>query len=212
MLTFGGQGTSTQEIEEEVVTCKLYLGLAFIIPTLERVTTRCCEVGTGVVVGVDVVCGEGVNSEDGDVKVSVSAMIVRVPEKDRWWGRRLRRQRVKGIDHPCYHNEEGFDRSESSDDEDVNDEGSQSRYIVTSDNDVERISKSSYSGDDLKYPSSFKPSMIKMDEVNEKEKWAASNKVNDLVNSTSNKLEEPIPKGKLTSNDSVSSKKFTWEV
>ncbi|GJY75661.1 hypothetical protein Tco_0480777 [Tanacetum coccineum] len=34
-------------IGEEVVTCKLYLGLAFTILTLERVTIGCCEVGGG---------------------------------------------------------------------------------------------------------------------------------------------------------------------
>ncbi|GKE39489.1 hypothetical protein Tco_1462894 [Tanacetum coccineum] len=75
MLTFGGRGTSTQVllsmralhsshiacfqlgsrrawkgdlgIGEEVVTCKLYLGLAFTILTLERVTIGYCEVGSG---------------------------------------------------------------------------------------------------------------------------------------------------------------------
>ncbi|GKC53611.1 hypothetical protein Tco_1076356 [Tanacetum coccineum] len=49
-------------IEEEVVTCKLYLGLSFIILTLERVTIGCCEMGGGGVVGgVGVVCGDGVD-------------------------------------------------------------------------------------------------------------------------------------------------------
>nr|GEV79234.1 hypothetical protein [Tanacetum cinerariifolium] len=66
------------------------------------------------------------------IKAPISTMIVRVPEKDRWcgkfmpWkgvrvtkaskcakvgvrGQRLRRQRVRDIDHSCYHNEEGFD-------------------------------------------------------------------------------------------------------
>nr|GFD20290.1 hypothetical protein [Tanacetum cinerariifolium] len=47
-------------------TCKLYSGLAFTIPTLERVTIGCCEVGGhsggGVVGGVGVVCGDGVDS------------------------------------------------------------------------------------------------------------------------------------------------------
>nr|GEW98167.1 hypothetical protein [Tanacetum cinerariifolium] len=70
MLTFGGRGTSTKE---EVVTCKLYLGLAFTISTLKRVTIRCCEVGgsgggrgRGVVGGVGVVCGvdSGVGGAD----------------------------------------------------------------------------------------------------------------------------------------------------
>nr|GEZ56698.1 hypothetical protein [Tanacetum cinerariifolium] len=54
-------------IREEVVTCKLYLRLAFIILTLERVTIGCCEVGgdggsgggSRVVGGMDVVCGVG---------------------------------------------------------------------------------------------------------------------------------------------------------
>nr|GEU86302.1 hypothetical protein [Tanacetum cinerariifolium] len=53
--------------------------------------------------------------EVGVVKAPISVMIVRVPEKDRGCGtrgRRLRRQRVKGIDHPCYHNEEGFDSTD----------------------------------------------------------------------------------------------------
>nr|GEU37738.1 hypothetical protein [Tanacetum cinerariifolium] len=67
MLTFGGRGTRDLGIEEEVVTCKLYLGLGFTIPTLERVTIGCCEVGGdggggGVVGGVGVVCGDGVDS------------------------------------------------------------------------------------------------------------------------------------------------------
>ncbi|GKC99754.1 RNA-directed DNA polymerase, eukaryota, partial [Tanacetum coccineum] len=97
--------------------------------------------------------------------------------------------------------------SSDDDDEDANDKGSQSRYKVTSDNDVERVSESKYSGDDLKYPPGFKPSMINVEEVNEKEKWATSNEVSDHVNSTLNKLEEPVPKGKLTSNDSVCSKR-----
>ncbi|GKD48936.1 hypothetical protein Tco_1277912 [Tanacetum coccineum] len=97
MLTFGGRETSTQvllsmralysshiacfqlgsrrawngdlRIGEEVVTCKLYLGLAFTVPTLERVTIGCCEVGGssgggggGVIGGVGIVCGDGVDS------------------------------------------------------------------------------------------------------------------------------------------------------
>ncbi|GJT08080.1 hypothetical protein Tco_0842542 [Tanacetum coccineum] len=75
MLIFGGRGTSTQVslsmrvlysshiayfqlgshrawkgdlgMGEEVVTWELYLGLAFIIPTLECVTIGCCEVDSG---------------------------------------------------------------------------------------------------------------------------------------------------------------------
>ncbi|GJZ61824.1 hypothetical protein Tco_0617961 [Tanacetum coccineum] len=58
-------------IGEEVVTCKLYLGLAFTILTLERVTIGCCEVGGGggggVIGGVDVVCGDGVDNRVGGV-------------------------------------------------------------------------------------------------------------------------------------------------
>nr|GEY35341.1 hypothetical protein [Tanacetum cinerariifolium] len=140
MLTFDGQRTRDLGIEEEVVTCKLYLWLAFIILTLERVTIGCCEVrrgGGGVVSGVDDVCGDGVDSgvkevsrlssknwyggfswshraEGKDsfiqydmtrkdnfigvqVKASVSTMIVRVPEKDRWCGTRGKFMRWKGI-------------------------------------------------------------------------------------------------------------------
>ncbi|GKC49995.1 hypothetical protein Tco_1072740 [Tanacetum coccineum] len=62
-------------IREEVVTCKLYLGLAFTIPTLERVTIGCCEVGGGggygVVGGVGVVCGDGVDRGVGGVDCGV---------------------------------------------------------------------------------------------------------------------------------------------
>ncbi|GKD60704.1 hypothetical protein Tco_1298213, partial [Tanacetum coccineum] len=55
-------------IGEEVVTCKLYLGLAFIILTLERVTIGCCEVGGGGMVGGGgVVCGGGVDRGVGGV-------------------------------------------------------------------------------------------------------------------------------------------------
>ncbi|GJU66010.1 RNA-directed DNA polymerase, eukaryota [Tanacetum coccineum] len=68
-----------------------------------------------------------------------------------------------------------YESESSDDDEDADDEGLQSRYKVTSDNDVERVARSSYSGDDLKYPPGFKPSMINVEEVNEKEKWATSN-------------------------------------
>ncbi|GKD90356.1 hypothetical protein Tco_1365863 [Tanacetum coccineum] len=67
-------------IGEEVVTWKLYLGLAFTVLTLERVTIGCFEVvgggcggGGGVTGGVGVVCGDGV---DSGVKASVSTMIV----------------------------------------------------------------------------------------------------------------------------------------
>ncbi|GJV55519.1 hypothetical protein Tco_1456524 [Tanacetum coccineum] len=76
---------------------------AFTILTLERVTIGCCEVGGGgggVVGGVGVVCGElGVvsrRSAMGEVKAPISAMIVRVPEKDRWCGTRSKFMRWKG--------------------------------------------------------------------------------------------------------------------
>nr|GFB37464.1 hypothetical protein [Tanacetum cinerariifolium] len=107
ILTLGGRGTSTQvllstralysshiacfqlgsrragkgdlRIREEVVTCKLYLGLAFTISTLERVTIGCCEVGGGgggVVGGVSVVCGDGVDSGVGGVDCGVVCRFV----------------------------------------------------------------------------------------------------------------------------------------
>ncbi|GJY04697.1 hypothetical protein Tco_0370637 [Tanacetum coccineum] len=140
MLTFGGRGTSTQVfllmralysshitcfqlgyyrawkgelgMGEEVVTWKLYLGLAFTIPTLERVTIGCCEVdgggggggelfGGGVFGGSVVFSGDGVGNRVrgvvcgvacgvvfGVVKASISMMILKVPEKDRWCGAR----------------------------------------------------------------------------------------------------------------------------
>ncbi|GKE96363.1 hypothetical protein Tco_1581218, partial [Tanacetum coccineum] len=64
---------------------------SFTIPTLEHVTIGCCEVGGGggggVVGGVGVVYGDGVDRgaggvDCGVVKAPISAMIVRVPEKD----------------------------------------------------------------------------------------------------------------------------------
>nr|GEU58837.1 hypothetical protein [Tanacetum cinerariifolium] len=89
-------------IGEEVVTYRLYLGLAFTVLTLERATLRCCEVGGGdggggggVIGGVGVVCSDGVDSEGvvrgfvcGVVKTSISMMIVSILEKDRWRGTR----------------------------------------------------------------------------------------------------------------------------
>ncbi|GJU62210.1 hypothetical protein Tco_1244045 [Tanacetum coccineum] len=149
MLTFGGRGTSTQVslsmrdlyssyiacfqlgyhrawkedlgMGEEVVTWKLYLGLAFIIPTLERVTIGCYEVdggsggGGGEVFGCEVFSGSVVFSGDGVgngvrgvvcgvacgvvcgvIKAPISTMIVRVPEKDRWCGARGKFMRWKG--------------------------------------------------------------------------------------------------------------------
>ncbi|GJX97568.1 hypothetical protein Tco_0353366 [Tanacetum coccineum] len=140
MLTFGGRGTSTHVllsmrslysshiacfqlgsrrawkgdlgIGEEVVTSKLYLGLAFTILTLERVTIGCCKVGGG---GGGGVCGDGVDRGVGGVgcgvvygfvcgvicgfvvKAPVSTMIVSVPEKDRWCGARGKFVWWKGV-------------------------------------------------------------------------------------------------------------------
>nr|GEY05538.1 RNA-directed DNA polymerase, eukaryota [Tanacetum cinerariifolium] len=80
--------------------------------------------------------------------------------------------------------------SESSDDEeDAKDDGSQSGDKVTADNDVERdkvlsvdpfnlydiLNKRKDSGDDLKYPHGFTPSVINVEEVNKKVKGATSN-------------------------------------
>ncbi|GKF30921.1 hypothetical protein Tco_0100719 [Tanacetum coccineum] len=77
MLTFGSQRAWKGDlgIGEEVVTCKLYW-LAFTISTLERVTIGCCEVGGGggvggVVCGVSVVCGDGVDRGVGGVDCRV---------------------------------------------------------------------------------------------------------------------------------------------
>nr|GEW16867.1 hypothetical protein [Tanacetum cinerariifolium] len=67
-LTLGSRRARKGDLRmrEEVVTWKLYLGLAFTIPTLERVTIGCCEVdggcgGCGEVFGGSVVfSGDGV--------------------------------------------------------------------------------------------------------------------------------------------------------
>nr|GFB35793.1 hypothetical protein [Tanacetum cinerariifolium] len=59
------------EIGEEVVTCKVYLRLAFVILTLKHVTIGCCEVGGEVVGGVGVVCSDGVDSGVGGVDCGV---------------------------------------------------------------------------------------------------------------------------------------------
>ncbi|GKD53238.1 hypothetical protein Tco_1286625, partial [Tanacetum coccineum] len=72
----------------------------------------------------------------------------------------------------------------------------------------DNLNKRKNSGDDLKYPPGFTPSVINVEEVNEKEKGATSNEVNEHVNSTSNKLEEFVPKGKVSSNNSVCSKRI----
>ncbi|GJS19697.1 RNA-directed DNA polymerase, eukaryota [Tanacetum coccineum] len=69
------------------------------------------------------------------------------------------------------------------------------------------LNKRKDSGDELKYPPGFTPSVTNVEEANKKVKWATSNKVNEHVNSTSNKLEESVPKGKLSSNNSVCSKR-----
>ncbi|GJS45961.1 hypothetical protein Tco_0596082 [Tanacetum coccineum] len=68
------------------------------------------------------------------------------------------------------------------------------------------LNKRKDSGDDLKYPPGFTPSVINVEEVNKKVKWATSNEVNEHVHSTSDKLEESVLKGKLSSN-SVCSKR-----
>ncbi|GKA50905.1 hypothetical protein Tco_0744101 [Tanacetum coccineum] len=69
------------------------------------------------------------------------------------------------------------------------------------------LNKRKDSGDNLKYPPSFTPSMTNVEKVNKKVKGAISNEVNELVNSISNKLEESVPKGKFSSNNSVCSKR-----
>ncbi|GKF14344.1 hypothetical protein Tco_0055806, partial [Tanacetum coccineum] len=99
---------------------KLYLGLAFTIPTLERVTIGCCEVdggggggevfgggviggsvmfsGDGVGNGVrGVVCGVACGVACGGVKAPISMMILRVPKKDKWCGTRSKFLRWKGV-------------------------------------------------------------------------------------------------------------------
>ncbi|GJT52428.1 hypothetical protein Tco_0978585 [Tanacetum coccineum] len=67
---------------EEVVTWKLYLGLTFTIPTLERVTIGCCEVdggggGGGKVFGGSVVfSGDGVGNRVRGVVCGVACGVV----------------------------------------------------------------------------------------------------------------------------------------
>nr|GEY24820.1 RNA-directed DNA polymerase, eukaryota, reverse transcriptase zinc-binding domain protein [Tanacetum cinerariifolium] len=141
----------------------------------------------------------------------------------------------------CTYKSESFD-----DEEDAKDNRSWSGDKFTSDNVVERVSKSSCmhnndllhdnnhnnilpdkdkvlsddpfnlydilnkrnnSGDELKYPPGFTPSGINVEEVNKKVKGATSNDVNEHVNSTSNKLEEFVPKGKHLLNHSICSKR-----
>ncbi|GJZ60775.1 RNA-directed DNA polymerase, eukaryota [Tanacetum coccineum] len=63
------------------------------------------------------------------------------------------------------------------------------------------------SDDDLKYPPGFTPSGINIEEAKKKVKGATSNEVNEHVNYTSKKLEESVPKGKLSSNNSFCSKR-----
>nr|GEV69097.1 RNA-directed DNA polymerase, eukaryota [Tanacetum cinerariifolium] len=48
------------------------------------------------------------------------------------------------------------------------------------------LNKRKDSSDDLKYPPGFTPSVINVEKVNKKEKWATSNEVNEHVYSTSN--------------------------
>ncbi|GJT37241.1 hypothetical protein Tco_0937106 [Tanacetum coccineum] len=69
------------------------------------------------------------------------------------------------------------------------------------------LNKRKDSADDLKYPPGFTSSVINVEEVNKKVKGDTSNEVNEHVNSSSNKLEESVPKGKLSSNNSVCSKR-----
>ncbi|GJT04571.1 hypothetical protein Tco_0839033 [Tanacetum coccineum] len=69
------------------------------------------------------------------------------------------------------------------------------------------LNKIKDSGDNLKYLLGFTPSVINVEEVNKKVEVAISNRVNKHVNSSSNKLEKSIPKGKLLSNNSVCSKR-----
>ncbi|GJW69587.1 hypothetical protein Tco_0126504 [Tanacetum coccineum] len=69
------------------------------------------------------------------------------------------------------------------------------------------LNKRKDSGNDLKYPPGFTPSVINVEEVNKKVKGATSNEVNEQVNFTSNELEESVPKEKFTSNNSVCSKR-----
>ncbi|GJR15752.1 hypothetical protein Tco_0798404, partial [Tanacetum coccineum] len=103
----------------------------------------------------------------------------------------------------------------SGDEKDAKDDGSQeikSQHIMISIpgpvNLYDILNKRKDSSDDLKYPPGFTPIMINVEEVNEKEKEGTSNEVNDHVNSTLNKLEESVPKGKLPSNNSVCSKRI----
>nr|GEX13554.1 RNA-directed DNA polymerase, eukaryota [Tanacetum cinerariifolium] len=180
-------------IEEEVVTCKLYLGLAFTISTLERVTIGCCEVrgggggGGGVVGGVGVVCGEGVDSRVRGVDCRVvCGFVCMVDNIDRLV------MNLCAISIGRFHLHENVARFHRE----------HKTYAPSHPSNV-IVRNLQDSGDDLKYPPGFEPSMINMEEVNKKEKWATSNEVNDHVNSTSNKLEEPVPKAKLTSNDSA---------
>ncbi|GKA91777.1 hypothetical protein Tco_0813702 [Tanacetum coccineum] len=87
-------------IGEEVVTWKLYLGLAFTVSTLERVTIGCFEVSGGgggggrVTGGVGVVCGDGVDSGVGGVVCGVVCF---------WWCllRRSRCGQGTGIHDDC---------------------------------------------------------------------------------------------------------------
>nr|GEY69108.1 reverse transcriptase [Tanacetum cinerariifolium] len=69
------------------------------------------------------------------------------------------------------------------------------------------LNKRKDSGDDLKYPLGFTPSMINVEEVNKNVKRDTRDEVNEHVNSTSNKLEEFIPKENFSSKNSVCSKR-----
>ncbi|GJW79794.1 RNA-directed DNA polymerase, eukaryota [Tanacetum coccineum] len=63
------------------------------------------------------------------------------------------------------------------------------------------------SGDDLKYPPGFTLTVINVEEVNKKVKGDTTNEVNEHLNSASNKIQESVPKGKLSLNNSVCSKR-----
>nr|GEY94863.1 hypothetical protein [Tanacetum cinerariifolium] len=95
---------------EEVVTWKLYLGLAFTVPTLERVTIGRCEVGGGggvfdggVFGGSVVFSGDGVGNRVGGVVCGVACQGTDIHDdckgtrEDRWCGTRGKFVRWKGV-------------------------------------------------------------------------------------------------------------------
>nr|GEY05563.1 RNA-directed DNA polymerase, eukaryota [Tanacetum cinerariifolium] len=102
---------------------------------------------------------------------------------------------------------DSYESESSDDDEDAEDDGPEikSQQIMMLRGSLNQVRKDS--GDDLKYPPDFTPSVINVEEVNKKVKGATSNEVNEHANSISNKLEESVPKEKLSSNNSVCSKR-----